>query len=88
MGCGRRIIAALVLCASAGLCASCSRGPDPVDAAKALVEQAIRDDKQAGRASGLDSERYLPVQERLRRRQERIGSALANQHAPLDARQP
>ncbi|MCX7718888.1 MAG: hypothetical protein N2111_10880 [Candidatus Sumerlaeaceae bacterium] len=88
MVCGGRFVGILVLIATMGLLTGCSRRPDPVDAAKEFVQQAVRDDKQAGRVAGLDSERYLPVQERLRRRQERLGAALASQQAPVDARRP
>lgn len=85
---GYRSIAIVLLCAVLGLAAGCSRKTDPVDGAKVFVEQAMKDDKQAGRVAGLDSERYLPVQERLKRRQERIGVALASQTPAVDARQP
>jgi aryl carrier-like protein len=88
MSYGCRRVAVALLCAIMSVAPGCSRKTDPVDEAKAFVQQAISQDEKAGRLAGLDSERYLPVQERLKRRQERLGAAMANRMPTVDARQP
>lgn len=75
-------------CALALLLPACGRKENTIKQAKEAVRTSIARTKQttgtatASAPSYIDSERYLPTQERLRRRQERLQAVLDKQPKP------
>lgn len=73
------VLAALILLV---VVSGCGRKKDPIVAAK----DYFRSNPGTGNSDDIADPKYLPTEERLKRRQDRIRSALANPAPTVDAR--